>query len=437
MKKSTALSRRTVLRGSGVALSLPYLEAMMPSSVIALPTPRITPRLGLFYFGMGMNIREFFPKDFGPNFTTPSILSPLEKHRGQFTVLSGTYLKEGGGHKGTYPFATGIAREKKQDISFDQIAAEAIGQDTRFPSLQMSIKRGTGFGGPDLATLSWNRQGVPLPAQNDPKALFNQLFRPPTADEKANQGTEFRHRQSVLDLVRGDAGRLKKKLGKSDQELLDQYFNSVRELEKELERQVQWSTKAKPDPDLQGIGNYDAAIPPSKDSKEFSYETYSKLMYDLIALAFQTDSTRVVTYVVRTELKGGSYPEWGLSKDYHSLTHHGNNAENLDELARADQIYMRHWAHFLSRLQSIEEGDKTLLDHSALGFSSGMGIGHSRDLLPTMISGGTGLGLKHQGHLDLPKNTPLSNLWLTMMNQIGVETPKPFHDSTGVLDALV
>jgi len=141
--------------------------------------------------------------------------------------------------------------------------------------------------------------------------------------------------------------------------------------------------------------------------------------------------------VVRTELKGGSYPEWGLSKDYHSLTHHGNNAENLDELAKADTIYMRHWSHFLSRLKSIEEGDKTLLDHSALGFSSGMGIGHSRDLLPTMISGGKGLGIQHQGHLNLPKNTPLSNLWLTMMNQIGVETPEQFHDSTGVVDGLV
>ncbi|NNE91612.1 MAG: DUF1552 domain-containing protein [Verrucomicrobiales bacterium] len=436
ISKSSNLSRRCLLRGAGAAISLPYLEAMMPTSVFALPEPKVTPRLGIFYFGMGMNVREFFPKDFGPDFTTPRILQPLEKHRGNFTVLSGTYLQEGGGHKGTYPFSTGIAREKKQAISFDQIASEAIGKDTRFPSLQMSIKRGTGFGGPDLATLSWNRQGVPLPAENDPKVLFDRLFRPPTEDQKANQSTEFRHRQSVLDLVREDAGRLQKKLGKSDQETLDQYFNSVRELEKEIERQVAWSSKEKPDPKLEGIGDYSTAVPPD-GSDEFSYERYSKLMYDLIALAFQTDSSRVVTYVVRTELKGGSYPEWGLSKDYHSLTHHGNIAENLDELARADTIYMRHWAHFLSRLNSISEGDKTLLDHSALGFSSGMGIGHSRDLLPTVISGGAGLGIRHQGHLDLPQNTPLSNLWLTMMNRIGVEVPGQFHDSTGLIDELV
>ena len=437
MIRKVKLSRRALVRGAGASMALPYLEAMMPSSAFALPEPEVTPRLGLFYFGMGMNVREFFPADFGPEFTTTRILKPLEPHRGDFTVLSGMYLREGGGHKGTYPFATGIAREKKQNISFDQIVAESIGQDTRFPSLQMSIKRGTGYGGPDLATLSWNRQGVPIPAENDPKVLFNRLFRPSSKEEVSSQTTEFRHRQSVLDLVREDAGRLQKKLGRSDQQMLDQYFNSVRELEKELEHQVQWSGRTKPTPNLEGIGNYEDAVPPGNDNEGFSYETFSKLMYDLIALAFQTDSTRVVTYVVRTELKGGSYPEWGLSKDYHSLTHHGNNAENLDELARADAIYMRHWGHFLIRMKSIQEGGRPLLDHCALGFSSGMGIGHSRDLLPTMISGGARLGIRHQGHIDLPKNTPLANLWLTMMDQVGVEASGPFHDSTGPIEELI
>ena len=161
-------------------------------------------------------------------------------------------------------------------------------------------------------------------------------------------------------------------------------------------------------------------------------------MYDLIALAFQTDSTRVITYVVRTELRGGSYPEWGLSKDYHSLTHHGNDPQNLEELAKADTIYMRHWAHFLRRLRSIPEGDGTLLDRTLLGFSSGMGIGHSRDLLPTVLSGGSGLGIRHKGHVRLPENTPLANLWTTMLDRAGVEVPGgPLHDSTGVVKELI
>lgn len=417
-------------------LALPYLEAMMPSSAFALPEPDVTPRLGIFYFGMGMNVRQFFPSDFGPDFTTTRILQPLEEHRGHFTVLSGTYLKHGGGHKGTYCFTTGIDRDQKQSLSFDQLAAEAIGRDTRFPSLQMSIKRGTGFGGTDLATLAWNRQGVPLPAQNDPSILFDRLFRPPTAEQKAQQGTEFRHRQSVLDLVSEDAGRLRKKLGKMDRQQLDQYFNSVRELERELERQVQWSAKAKPHPKLDGLGDYSQPIAPDLDG-EFSYENYSKLMYDLIALAFQTDSTRVITYVVRTELRGGSYPEWGLSKDYHSLTHHGNDPQNLEELAKADTIYMRHWAHFLRRLRSIKEGDGTLLDRTLLGFSSGMGIGHSRDLLPTVVSGGARLGVRHQGHVGLPANTPLSNLWRTMLDRVGIAVEQPLHDSTGLIGELI
>ena len=436
MKKNPMMSRRTFLRGTGTAMALPYLEAMMPSSALALPTPQITPRLGVFYFGMGMNVRKFFPTDVGPDFTTPEILTPLEEHRGQFTVLSGTYLQHGGGHQGTYPFATGIAREEKQGISFDQIAADAIGRDTRFPSLQLSIKRGTGMGGPDLATLSWNQQGVPLGAENDPTVVFDRLFRPATEDQKANQSNEFRQRQSVLDLVREDASRLRKQLGVTDQRQLDQYFNSVRDLEQQLERQVRWSEKAKPNPRLDGLGDYSDRLTPD-EPKDFFYEKYSKLMYDLIALAFQTDSTRVVTYVVRTELKGGSYPEWGLSKDYHSLTHHGNDPQNLDELARADTIYMRHWAHFLRRLRSIREGDATLLDHSLLGFSSGMGIGHSRNLLPTMFSGGAGLGVRHQGHLKLPENTPLANLWHTMMDRLGVDVPGQFHDSTGKIEELI
>lgn len=435
MRKKSKLNRRTMLKGSGTLLALPYLEAMMPSSAFALPEPLRTPRMGVFYFGMGMNVRQFFPKDFGPDFTMPRILGPLEEHRGKFTVLSGTYLKHGGGHKGTYTFTTGVPREEKQQTSFDQIAAKAIGKDTRFPSLQMSIKRGTGFGGTDLATLAWNEQGVPLPAQNDPTVLFDRLFRPATAEQKARQSTDVHQRQSVLDLVNEDASRLKKKLGQTDRQQLDQYFNSVRELEKELERQVQWSAKAKPNPQLDGLGDYSQPIAPDRDG-EFSYETYSKLMYDLIALAFQTDSTRVITYVVRTELRGGSYPEWGLSKDYHSLTHHGNDPQNLDELAKADTIYMRHWAHFLRRLRSIKEGDATLLDRTVLGFSSGMGIGHSRNLLPTVISGGAGLGIRHQGHLGLPDNTPLSNLWLTMLDRIGVNVPQPFHDSTGIIKEL-
>jgi len=428
--KQSQISRRAVLQGVGATLALPWLEAMGASA----PSAR-TPRFGMFYFGTGMNMRQFTPEDTGPNFATTRILEPLESHRGDFTVLSGTYLEHGGGHDGAYPFATSIARGEPQVLSPDQIVARKIGQDTRMPSLQMSVAKGTGFGNQALATISWNEQGVPLAAENDPKAIFDKLFRPDSPEQVKNRSHEFRQRESVLDIVRGQAKSMERKLGKQDREQLDQYFNSIRELEKQLERDVAWSDKPKPDPDLGGYGSYDSSL--TDNEPDFSYETYAKLMYDLIALAFQTDSTRVISYVVRRELSGGVYPEFGVSKGYHSLSHHGNDPRNLEELAKVDTIYMKHWAHFLKRLSDIKEGDGTLLDHTVLGFSSGMGIGHSKTRLPTVLSGGKALGIKHQGHLKLAKDTPLSALWQTMVEACDTDPGKQFQDSPGIVGELV
>ncbi|MBL8829419.1 MAG: DUF1552 domain-containing protein [Planctomycetaceae bacterium] len=430
------LSRRTLLRGAGTLVALPYLEAMMPSSVLAAPLPKPPARMGMFYFGTGMNMRQFTPDDEGKNFKLTRILKPLEPHRGQFTVLSGTFLEKGGGHDGAYPFSTSIAKDQKQSISPDQIAAEALGQDTRYASLQMSVKRGTGFGEQALATIAWNRQGVPLAAENDPHVLFTRLFHPDTEQQRAQQATQFRRRKSVLDLVREDATRLQQQVGSADRDRLDQYFNSVRELEQQLARRVEWSTKSKPSPDPDGLRDFSKSMIP-EGVPGFFYDTYAKLMYDLIALALQTDSTRVVTYVVRTELAGGVYPEFSVSKDYHALTHHGNDPQNLEELAKVDTIYMQHWAYFLGKLAAVKEGDATLLDRTVLGFSSGMGIGHSKDLLPTVISGGTGLGIEHQGHLKLADKTPLANVWHTMLDRVGAAPAGSFQDSTGPIQALI
>jgi hypothetical protein len=429
------LSRRTLLRGAGAMMALPYLEAMMPSSALAAAEAKPPARMGMFYFGTGMNMRQFTPESEGKDFELTRILKPLEPHRGQFTVLSGTYLEKGGGHDGAYPFATSVAKDQKQIVSPDQLAAEALGRDTRYASLQMSVKRGTGFGEQPLATIAWNRQGVPLAAENDPHVLFTRLFQPDNEQQKSQQSTEFRRRKSVLDLVREDANQLSKQVGSTDRDRLDQYFNSVRELELQLARRVEWSSKSKPSPDPDGLRDYSKNMTP-EGVPGFFYDTYAKLMYDLIALSLQTDSTRVVTYVVRTELAGGVYPEFGVSKDYHALTHHGNDPQNLEELAKVDTIYMNHWAYFLGKLRGIKEGDGTLLDRTVLGFSSGMGIGHSKDLLPTVISGGSGLGLEHQGHLKLDK-TPLSSVWHTMLDRVGASPVGQFQDSKGVIKKLI
>ncbi|HWE02627.1 MAG TPA: DUF1552 domain-containing protein [Tepidisphaeraceae bacterium] len=430
------LSRRAMLRGAGALMALPYLESMMTSSALAAPQAAAPARMAMFYFGTGMNMRQFTPSDEGKNFTLTRILKPLEPHRGNFTVLSGTYLEKGGGHDGAYPFSTSISKDRKQSISPDQLAAESLGADTRYASLQMSVKAGTDFGSQALATIAWNRQGVPLAAENDPHVLYNRLFKPDDEQEKAQRSTEFRRRHSVLDLVREDAKNLEGKVGASDRQRLDQYFNSVRELEKQLERRVAWSSKAKPNPDTPHRDDYGKSMTP-EGAPGFFYDTYAKLMYDLIVLAFQTDSTRVCSYVVRTELAGGVYPEFGVSKGYHALTHHGNDPQNLEELAKVDTIYMSHWAYFLNRLKSIQEGNQTLLDRTVLGFSSGMGIGHSKDLLPTVISGGSGLGIDHQGHLKLPTNTPLASVWHTMLDRVGAAVPAEFQDSKGPIKQLI
>lgn len=435
--KPTRLSRRTFLRGTGVAMALPYLEAMMPSSVLADPAPKSPPRLGMFYFGTGMNMRQFTPEDEGPNYTASRILEPLDPLRGEFTVLSNTFLAEGGGHDGAYPFSTSIAKGSKQQISPDQLAAKVIGTKTRFGSLQLSVDRGTNYGSQALATISWNDQGVPLAAENDPKTIFDRLFRPDTADQKSRQKGEFRRRGSILDLVRDDAKQLNSKLGQSDRQQLDQYFTSVRQLEEQLERRIDWADRPKPQPQLDGLHDYSQRMPGPEGNGDYLYDDYAKMMYDLIALAFQTDSTRVVTYVVRKELAGGVYPEFNVSKGYHSLTHHGNDPQNLEELAKVDTIYMSHWAYFLNRLKSIKEGDGTLLDRTLLGLSSGMGFEHSKDNLPTILSGGKGLGVKHQGHLKLTAQTPLSSVWQTMLDRAGVPVAGEFQDSRGLIKPLI
>jgi len=392
--------------------------------------------MGIFYFGTGMNMRQFYPEGVGVDAKLSRILQPLEGHRGKFTVLSGTQLEHGGGHHGAYPFSTSIAAGEKQSISPDQLVAELHGKETRFPSLQFSVKRGTGFGSQALATISWNRQGVPLAAENDPKQIFDQLFRANNAAQKAGQGVEFRQRQSVLDAVLSDAKQLGRKVGQADRRQLDQYLHSIREVEQSLNREIDWADRPKPQPDRTGMGDFEKAVAPEGNGR-FLYDDYAKLMYDLIALAFQTDSTRVVTYVVRTELAGGVYPEFGVSKGYHELSHHGNDPKNLEDLAKVDTIYMKHWSYFLDRLESISDGDGSLLDHTMLGFSSGMGIGHSKDRLPTVLSGGSGLGIQHKTHVELKQPTPLSSVWQTMVEKSGVPVEGNFQDSSGPITELI
>lgn len=425
----------------GVTMALPLLEAMAPTSALAQSAvAKSPPRMGVFYFGTGMNIPDFLPKDAGKQFTFTPILQPLERFRDDMTVFSGSCLEHGGGHGGDYTFLTGAVGRRNDgtvvnSISADQLAAKHAGNETRFPSMQLSIARGTGFGG-NLCTLSWNDRAVPLAAESDPYAVFTQLFRADDPRQRLQRERGFRRRGSVLDLVGEQAKQLETQVSRADKEKLDEYFTSVRQLEEQLQRNIAWAQKNKPQPSTDGLSPFTGPYAPQAPG--WRYETYAKMMYDLIALAYQTDSTRVITYVVRKESQGGVYDEFGVSKDYHALTHHNNNAKDLAELTKVDAIYMKYWAYFLERLKSMKQPDGTaLLDHTMLAYSSGMGENHSKDQLPTALFGGKSLGVAHQGHLALSKNTPLSSLWHTMLDRMRVPVPQHFQDSKGVIKELV
>ena len=433
------IPRRTALKGLGATVSLPLLEAMLPSSTLAAgASTKIPPRMVVSHFGIGMNVREFFPKDEGKNFTASRILKPLERHRDDMTVLSGTFLEHGGGHTGDYTFLTGAEGYSStgitNSISADQVAAAHAGQKTRFPSLQLSIRRGTNYGNQGLATLSWSANGIPLNAENDPHVIFTRLFKVDNRRQAARRREGFRRRRSILDYVTGQARQLERQVGYNDRQKLDEYFTSVREIESQLQRNVDWSKRPKPTPQTKGMGDYSQSHAPG--NRNFDYPTYAKLMFDLIALAFQTDSTRVITYNFRTE-GGEIFPCHGVSKNYHALTHHNNDPKNLDELAQVDEINMGFWGSFLDRLKAIKEADgRPLLDYTMVGFSAGMGMDHSRDRLPTALFGGSALGVKHQGHLTLPDKTPLARIWHTMVDRMGVRL-ETLQDSKGVISELI
>ncbi len=437
--KKTDLNRRTVLKSALASISLPALCAMQPRSANADNHSDVPSRMVVCHFGTGMNIREFFPADTGRDCSLPRILQPLEDFRSRMTVLSGMQLEHGGGHTGDYSFLTGTEGWTSSGIqggvSADQVVARHAGKSTRFPSLQLSIARGTNFGNQGLATLSWSESGIPLAAENDPHVIFSRLFQIDDVKEAKAREQGFRRRGSILDLVRDQATQLQRNVGKRDRQKLDEYFTSVREIERQLQRDIDWSKKPKPKPQLAGIGDYSQSLTP--DSKDFDYTRYQKLMYDLIALALDTDSTRVITYNVRRELAGGTFAVHGVSKGFHALTHHNNDPKNLDELAKVDEINMGFWNKFLHRLDSIPQADgRSLLEHTVLAYSSSAGMDHSRDKLPTAVFGGEALGLKHKTHLQMPQGTPLANLWHTMADVMGVKTDT-FQDSTGVISALV
>ncbi len=441
------ISRRSFLRGVGATLALPWLEAMSPmaksfAAAGSAAPGEIPARLGFIHYDLGMQRMSFFPQEIGLKAALSPILKPLEESRGRFTVFSNTYTQEDlGGHGREVSFLTGVNPTKgggfKNSISYDQIAAESIGQATRFPSLTLGQLKGTGFGDNIIHTLSWNRAGIPIAAESRPQVLFDKLFRPETAEDKARRLAEEVRQRSILDAVRADAKRMTGLLGKNDREKLDEYLTSIREMEQRLERTDQWARTPRPTVNAPAFANLGKTAFELEDAVagKVPFREYSRLMWDLIALAWQTDSTRIVTYQAR---RGYVPVELGSPiPNLHTMTHDGDDPVKLEWWWKTDELYMQEFNYFLQKLGSIKEGSGTMLDHALVGFSSEINGTHSRHELPTVLAGGSAWGIKHQTHIKCPNETPVGNLWETMMVKAKVPLQGHIPNSTGLLPEVV
>ncbi|MHA3774140.1 DUF1552 domain-containing protein [Verrucomicrobiota bacterium sgz303538] len=442
----TPLSRRTVLRGLGVSLALPLLEAMLPRSANAASSLKplaktgfkATPRVIYCYVPNGVNIREWIPKDGGPGYTLSSTLETLRDHRSNFTVVSGlSHFNADGGHSGADTWLTGAklksvaGKDYSNSISADQVIAEAIGNQTRFPSLELSDESGTGVA-LNTHTLAFDRNGTPLPAENSPQRLFERLFVPEDSSSREATLQRYAEKRSILDNVLGEAKALHKKLGRADQRKLNVYLASVRETEERVQRQVQWVDVPKPHIDSSGLQLS------SQPTTGRDRPGWVDVMLDLSYLAFATDMTRVITFEWSRESAGFG----GSGEGHHELSHHGGDPGMLAKLANIDRFHLGCLNRFLTLLRSTEEDGRNMLDHTMIVYGSGMNNGerggHSQKNLPLLVAGGAAWGLKHGQHIahNPEKHPPLSSVLLTTIQKMGVEKGE-FQEASSTLTGLV
>ncbi|MCU0721673.1 MAG: DUF1552 domain-containing protein [Pirellula sp.] len=442
---SYSISRRAVLRGLGVALSLPLLNVMRPvlgadsqfkhwSRSQVEPVPRAI----FCYVPNGVNIEQWQPNQTGHDYQLSPSLKVLEELRSEFSVISGLgHPNSEGGHSGADTWLTGAdlkavpGKDYANTISADQILAEHFSKQTRYASLQLSDQSGTGSAG-HSHTLSFDRSGTPLPAENSPQRLFQRLFVPESAEDKQATLRRFHEKRSILDSVLNEANRLSNRVGKEDREKLDQYLSSVRQTELRIERMESWIDRPKPQ-----IDRKDLQLA-SQPGDAHDRPMWIDVMLEISYLAIVTDSTRVISFEWSREAGGFG----GGGENHHELSHHGGDAGMLEKLAHIDRFHLSRLKRFMEFLASTREGDGTVLDSSVLMFGSGMNSGkggeHSPKNLPLLLAGGKRLGMRHNHHLgfDPESHPPLSNVLLSIIQKMGV-AESSFSDSTGTLTGLV
>ncbi|MGV3773916.1 MAG: DUF1552 domain-containing protein [Verrucomicrobiales bacterium] len=432
-------------------MALPMLEAMVPS-VMASTAKEVeklgkTPqRMAFIYVPNGANMADWTPSGVGKDFKFPMILDPLEAVRDDVLVLSGLAhdkAKPNGDGAGDHArasatFLTGCQAKKtagadiQVGVSIDQIAAQKLAKQTRFASLELGCDRGQQAGNCDSGyscaysyNIAWKTPSTPLPAEVDPRLVFDRLFSNNHAGETAEmRARRQRYNKSILDFVLDDAKKLRSNLGSTDQRKLDEYMTAVREMETRIEKAEQFATVL---PDF----SKPTGIPST-------YQDHIRMMYDLLALAFQTDTIRIGTFVVGHDGENSrNYSFIGVSEGHHELSHHQNDENKKARIAKINRFHMEQFAYFLQRMRTIKEGEGSLLDNCMIVYGSGISDGnrHNHNDLPVIMAGRGGGTIQTGRHVQYAKDTPMTNLYLSMMERLGAPIPR-IGDSTGLLAQL-
>ena len=447
MNKPWQIQRRTFLKGLGTMLALPALEAMVPSigtaaeAAAGAAAGSVPRRMAFVYIPNGVILENWVPQGTGANYQLSPTLMPFKNVKDDILVVTGLKhdkAKANGDGAGDHAranatFLTGVQARKtagadiRAGVSVDQIAASKIGRLTRFPSLELSCDKARQAGNCDSGyscayqfNLSWKTETMPMAPENDPRLVFERLFGGGSANENAKSvALRKEYNKSILDFVMDDAKRLQGQLGVNDKRKLDEYLAGVRELELQIEASEKFNAKELDYKKPTGI--------PKDKSAHF------RLMYDLMVLAFRTDTTRISTFLMAHDGSNSPFPEIGIPDGHHNLSHHQNDKTMVDKLKKIDYFHMQNYAYFLEKMKATKEPDGTsLLDNSMIVLGSGIADGnrHSHHDLPVIIAGKAGGTIKTGRHLKLPDQVPMTNLYLSMLDRMGVNIPR-LGDSTG------